>query len=100
VGPNIRTAIDGDDAIANKSSSRLKDKRTDRDFGKLVGGFIQDFVIDTETLAVALQFIVEPVDDHCPMVGGRQDEGDLARQIRHGPPTHETSSQRGTSPSS
>ncbi len=52
---------------------------------------VQDFEAHAKSVAVILDLMVEPVDDHCPMVRGRKDEGDLA-DWRDGPIRHQVTS--------
>jgi hypothetical protein len=80
VGSDIRAAIDRHDAVAGEPSPQIEDHRANGNFTQLVGRFIQDFEADAEPTVLA-HLIVEAVNDHRSMIGGRQDEGYLAERM-------------------
>ena len=81
---DVGAAIRRDDAVAEVLASQCEQPHGGGAFLWLVTGILQQEVADAEAGSGVDQAVVEPVHDQRAVVGRCQDEGDLARRIRHG----------------
>jgi hypothetical protein len=62
---------------------RLQQRDSPGCFGRIEFGHIQQAETDAIALVIAQMHLIEPIQDHGPVIGGRHDEGDWAWRSGH-----------------